>query len=107
MISFRPLMNSERFLHRESIAYARATFPGSRVFQLSSASRTFWIAVSRVNGGKGGRVAVVAVVMSFLFEPLPLYWLTRHFRRSLLFRVQEQSVRRRIELPLPASQKVA
>ena len=63
MISFRPSMNSERFLHRESIAYPSATFPGSRVFQLSLARRTFWMAVSRVNGGKGGRVAVVEVGM--------------------------------------------
>src|SRR4051794_22330644 len=63
MISSRPLMNSDRFLQRESIAYARATFAGSRVFQASSASRTFCIALSRVNGGKGGRVGVVAVAM--------------------------------------------
>src|SRR6266478_2472625 len=63
MISFRPLMNSDRFLQRESIVYARATFAGSRVFQASSARRTFCIALSRVNGGKGGRAAVVAVAM--------------------------------------------
>src|ERR1700724_911454 len=63
MISFRPLMNSDRFLQRESPAYARATFAGSRVFQASSASRTFCTALSRVNGGKGGRVGVVAVAM--------------------------------------------
>src|SRR6476660_8959001 len=63
MISFRPLMNSDRFLQRESIAYARATFAGSRVFQASSARRTFWIALSRVNGGRGGRAAVVGVPM--------------------------------------------
>src|SRR5580704_6715588 len=63
MISFRPLMNSDRFLQRESIAYARATFAGSRVFQVSSARRTFCIALSRVNGGNGGRAGVVAVAM--------------------------------------------
>ncbi len=63
MISFRPLMNSDRFLQRESIVYARATFAGSRVFQASSARRTFCIALSRVNGGKGGRAGVVAVPM--------------------------------------------
>src|SRR5580704_942782 len=63
MISFRPFMNSDRFLHRESIVYAKATFAGSRVFQPSSARRTFWIALSRVNGGKGGRPGVVAVAM--------------------------------------------
>src|ERR1700737_1745541 len=63
MISFRPLMNSDRFLQRESIAYARATFAGSRVFQASSASRTFCIALSRVNGGNGGRAGVVGVAI--------------------------------------------
>src|SRR5260370_18153296 len=63
MTSFRPLMNSDRFLHRESIVYARATFAGSRAFQASSARRTFCIALSRVNGGKGGRAGVVAVSM--------------------------------------------
>src|SRR5882762_9245014 len=63
MISFRPLMNSDRFLQRESIAYARATFAGSRVFQASSASRTFCIALSRVNGGNGGLAGVVGVAV--------------------------------------------
>src|SRR6476660_7016063 len=63
MISFRPLMNSDRFLQWESIVYARATFEGSRVFQASSASRTFCIALSRVNGGNGGRADVVGVAM--------------------------------------------
>src|SRR5882724_10917561 len=63
MISFRPLRNSDRFLQRESIAYASATFAGARVFQASSARRTFCIALSRVNGGKGGREDVVAVAM--------------------------------------------
>src|SRR5579864_8808052 len=56
-------MNSDRFLQRESIAYARATFAGSRVFQASSARRTFCIALSLVNGGKGGRAGVVGVAM--------------------------------------------
>src|SRR5260370_29954786 len=56
-------MNSDRFIQRESIAYARATFAGSRAFQASSARRTFCIALSRVNGGKGGRAGVVAVAM--------------------------------------------
>ena len=37
--------------------------PGSRVFQPSSARRTLCIALSRVNGGKGGRVALGAVAM--------------------------------------------
>jgi hypothetical protein len=59
MISFRPLINSDRFLQRESITYAKATFAGSRVFQASSASRTFCTALSRVNGGKGAWLASV------------------------------------------------
>src|ERR1700730_8794557 len=63
MISFRPLMNSDRFLQRESIAYARATLAGSRVFPASSASRTFCLALSRVNGGNGGRAGVLGVAM--------------------------------------------
>jgi hypothetical protein len=65
MISSRPLTNSDRFLQRESIAYAKATFAGSRVFQASSARRTFCTALSRVNGGKGGRAGVVAVPTIF------------------------------------------
>ena len=63
MISCRPLMNSDQFLQRESIVYARANFAGSRLFQASSASRTFCIALSRVNGGNGGRAGVVGVPM--------------------------------------------
>src|ERR1700681_4744284 len=63
MISSRPLMKSDRFLQHESIAYARATFAGSRVFQASSASRTFCVALSRVNGGNGGRAGGVGGAM--------------------------------------------
>jgi hypothetical protein len=48
-------MNSDRLRHRESTVYAAATFSGFRVFQVSSARRTFWTAVSCVNGGSGGR----------------------------------------------------
>src|SRR5260221_14783989 len=65
MISFRPLMNSDRFLQRDSTVYPRATFAGSRVFQPSSARRTFSIALSRVNGGNGGREGVVSAAMMF------------------------------------------
>src|SRR6266480_1453313 len=65
MISFRPLMNSDRFLQRESIVYPRATFAGSRVFQPSSARRAFSTALSRVNGGNGGREDVVPAAISF------------------------------------------
>src|SRR5579872_1117004 len=42
-------MNSARFRQRESGVYASDTFCGSREFHASSAMRTFWIAVSRVN----------------------------------------------------------
>jgi hypothetical protein len=65
MISFRPLINSDQFLQRELIAYAKATFAGSRVFQASSASRTFCIALSRVNGGTGGLAGVSETAMIF------------------------------------------
>src|SRR4051812_31943845 len=71
VISSRPLMNSDRFLYRESIVYARATFAGSRLFQASSARRTFCIAVSRVNGGNGGRAGVVGLAMILLLEFMP------------------------------------
>jgi hypothetical protein len=38
---------------------------GSRVFQASSAMRTFWIAVASVNGGSGGRaISVPSAVCS-------------------------------------------
>src|ERR1700691_6279919 len=57
MISCLPFTNSARFLHRESTVYASATFSASREFHASSANRTFRIAVSRVNGGSGGRAA--------------------------------------------------
>lgn len=65
MISLHQLMNSNRFLQRESIAYAKATFAVARVFQASSASRTFCIALSRVNGGNGGRAGVIGVAIIY------------------------------------------
>ena len=57
MISSRPMMNSARLRQRLSGLYASATRSGSRVFQPSSAARTFWIAVASVNGGSGGRIS--------------------------------------------------
>src|SRR5690242_11923156 len=48
-------MNSARFLQRLSSVYARATALGFRLFQPSSAIRTFCAAVSAVKGGRGGR----------------------------------------------------
>jgi len=53
MISFRPLTNSERFLHRESIAYARATLQIASIPSIFSEAH-LCIALSRVKGGKGG-----------------------------------------------------
>ena len=46
-----------------TLGYTRATFAGSRVLQASSARRTFCIALSRVNGGRWGRVGVVGVAL--------------------------------------------
>jgi len=68
MISFRPLMNSARFLHRESIAYARATSPGRERSSCLRRVAPFGSQTREVNGGKGGRVAEVAVVIFLLLE---------------------------------------
>jgi hypothetical protein len=54
-------MNSTRLRHLLSAVYASDTRAGSRVFQASSASRTFCAAVSGVNGGNGGRSFVSTV----------------------------------------------
>src|SRR5262249_19073147 len=51
----RPWRNSTRFRQRLSSLYASDTVRGSRLFQASSAMRTFCTAVSAVKGGKGGR----------------------------------------------------
>src|SRR5688500_7639049 len=51
----RPEKNSARFRHALSTVYASDTRSGSREFQASSAARAFCAAVSRVNGGNGGR----------------------------------------------------
>ena len=45
-------------------AVGDATRSGSRVFQPSSAARTFWVAVSSVNGGSGGRVSMLSAARS-------------------------------------------
>src|SRR5260370_3357790 len=82
MISFRPLRNSDRFLQRESIAYARATFAGSRVFQASSARRTFCIALSRVNGGDGGAPGGRGHSMSFFSRILFLVYFPKSTDRG-------------------------
>src|SRR6267154_741596 len=78
-MSSLPLTNSERFLHRESIEYARATFSGSRVFQPSSARRTFWIALSSVKGGKGGALSSLQFPWFFLLQ---LHRVCPHYQAS-------------------------
>src|SRR3546814_14601154 len=62
VISSRPCRNSERLRQRLSVVYASATREGSRMFHASSASRTFRAAVSRGNGGNGGRSMVGSLV---------------------------------------------
>src|SRR5689334_24247924 len=51
----RPEKNSARLRHALSTVYASDTRSGSREFHASSAARAFCAAVSRVNGGNGGR----------------------------------------------------
>src|SRR4249919_1572278 len=51
----RPEKNSARLRHALSTVYASETRSGSREFQASSAARALTAAVSRVNGGNGGR----------------------------------------------------
>jgi len=67
MISSRPATNSERFLHRESIARTPELLSlgreYSRHLRRGALFGSHWIALSRVNGGKGGRVVIVAVGM--------------------------------------------
>src|SRR5512132_3268940 len=53
----RPWKISLRFRHWLSTVYASETRSGSRVFLASSAARIFWLAVSSVNGGSGGRAS--------------------------------------------------
>jgi hypothetical protein len=50
-----PVKNVSRFLQIESAVYANETFAGSFVFHAFCAAFTFWMAVSVVNGGSGGR----------------------------------------------------
>src|SRR5450755_1597292 len=51
---------------RVSRLYARTTRAGSREFHASSARRTFWMALSRVNGGTGGRVSMAFLSSSMI-----------------------------------------
>src|SRR6185503_3728301 len=65
----RPEKTSERLRHALSTVYASETRSGSREFQASSAARALTAAVSRVNGGNGGRPCA-AVAMSRRSEML-------------------------------------
>src|SRR6185436_13155264 len=65
----RPEKNSERLRHALSTVYASETRSGSREFHASSTARALTAAVSRVNGGKGGRPCA-AVAMSRRSEML-------------------------------------
>src|SRR5688572_15770841 len=58
----RPEKNSARLRHALSTVYASETRSGSREFQASSAARAFCAAVSRVNGGNGGRPCAAAFI---------------------------------------------
>src|SRR5688572_5425004 len=60
----RPEKNSARLRHALSIVYASDTRSGSREFQASSAARALTAAVSRVNGGNGGRPGAGAFIAS-------------------------------------------
>ena len=55
MIAGRPVKKASRLRQAESTVYAPATRSGSRVFQASSAACTLVRALSRSNGGSGGR----------------------------------------------------
>src|SRR3984957_6111807 len=99
MISCRPLMNSDRFPHFESTVYARHTFSGAREFQPSSAPRTFRIALSLVNGGKGGRgtSALFAAPAAAAFGSLIISPLSKLFLPSLASRNSLSEIRFRLE----------
>src|SRR5665213_2347930 len=64
----RPTMNSPRLRHRLVSEYPCATRFGSHKFQAFSASRTFSMAVSRVNGGRGGRGLLMRSVLKIDFD---------------------------------------
>src|SRR5262245_44214659 len=64
----RPLKNSERLRQALSTVYASDTRSGSREFHASSAARAFCAAVSRVNGGNGGRPCPALTASELLAE---------------------------------------
>ena len=76
-------------------AYAKATFSGSRLFQPFSAKRTFSMAVSRVNGGHGGRGAITFSV----FITIHCYSLAQIIKKH--FKTREDVLVRRSELCRP------
>jgi len=62
MIAGRPVKKELRFRQAESTEYAPATRSGSRVFQASSAACTLIRALSRSNGGSGGRSGMAGLL---------------------------------------------
>src|SRR6478609_5179236 len=64
----RPTTNSLRLRHQLVSEYPWATRLGSREFQAFSASLTFSMAVSRLNGGTGGRGVLMTVVLEIDFD---------------------------------------
>src|SRR6187455_1409923 len=67
----RPEKNSARLRQALSTVYASETRSGSREFQPSSAARALTAAVSRVNGGNGGRPCAGEFTSEVLAEPQP------------------------------------
>src|SRR6188508_3605616 len=67
----RPEKNSARLRQALSTVYASDTRSGSREFQASSAARALTAAVSRVNGGNGGRPCAGEFTSEVLAEPQP------------------------------------
>ena len=65
MIAARPVMKVSRLRQTESTVYAPATRSGSRVFQASSAACTLARALSRSNGGSGGRSVMGGLLADF------------------------------------------
>src|SRR5262245_61064864 len=65
----RPEKNSARLRQALSTVYASDPRSGSREFQASSAARALTAAVSRVNGGNGGRPCAWEFTSEVLAEP--------------------------------------
>lgn len=73
-ISSRPRRKVSRLRHTESGVYAYCTTSGFLVFQASCAALTFFVAVSSVKGGKGGRDsdAMLEVIKGRFFRDIEM-----------------------------------